>query len=119
MGDEWEAQFPLAGYSQLMLTSPLRSAKGYEGGPAASRGPVAALTPAQVVNYAATLSIHLEGLQSHGSVVVAVDDVHKLDVESLRILLSSCAGCTANGFCLSLTLNPAEARASLPACWTS
>ncbi len=78
--------FALAGYSQLMLTSPLRSAKEYDGGPAPPAGPVAALSPAQVVNYAATLSTHLEGLQSHGSVVVAVDDVHQLDVESLRIL---------------------------------
>ena len=49
MGDEWEAQFPLAGYSQLMLTAPLRSAKDYGGGPALPSGPVAALPPGQVV----------------------------------------------------------------------
>ena len=45
MGDEWEAQFPLAGYSQLMVTPPLRSAKDYDSGPAASAGPVAVTHP--------------------------------------------------------------------------
>lgn len=106
MGDEWEAQFPLAGYSQLMLTSPLRSAKDYDGGPALPAGPVAALTPAQVVNYAATLSTHLEALQSHGSVVVAVDDVHKLDVESLRILTFVMRRLHGKRVLFVLTLNP-------------
>jgi DNA-binding CsgD family transcriptional regulator len=109
MGDEWEAQFPLAGYSQLMLTSPLRSAKDYDGGPALPAGPVAALTPAQVVNYASTLSTHLEGLQSHGSVVVAVDDVHRLDVESLRILTFVMRRLHGKRILFVLTLNPDDA----------
>ena len=86
MGDEWEAQFPLAGYSQLMLTVPPRSVRDYAAGAALPAGPVADLTADQALNFASTLSTHLEGLQAHGSVVVAVDDVHLLDVESLRIL---------------------------------
>ena len=109
MGDEWEAQFALAGYSQLMLTLPLRSAKDYDGGPALPAGPVAALTPAQVVNYASTLTTHLEGLQSHGSVVVAVDDVHKLDVESLRILTFVMRRLHGKRIMFVLTLNPEDA----------
>jgi DNA-binding CsgD family transcriptional regulator len=109
MGDEWEAQFPLAGYSQLMLTSPLRSAKDYDGGPALPAGPVAALSPAQVLNYAATLSTHLEGLQSHGSVVVAVDDVHRLDVESMHILTFVMRRLHGKRILFVLTLNPDDA----------
>ncbi|MCE3244895.1 MAG: transcriptional regulator, luxR family, partial [Arthrobacter sp.] len=109
MGDEWEAQFALAGYSQLMLTSPLRSAKAYDGGPHLPATPVAALSADQVVNYASTLSTHLEGLQSHGSVVVAVDDVHKLDVESLRILTFVMRRLHGKRILFLLTLNPAEA----------
>ncbi|MCU1569232.1 MAG: transcriptional regulator, luxR family [Pseudarthrobacter sp.] len=109
MGDEWEAQFALAGYSQLMLTSPLRSAKAYDGGPHLPATPVAALSADQVVNYASTLSTHLEGLQSHGSVVVAVDDVHKLDVESLRILTFVTRRLHGKRILFLLTLNPAEA----------
>ncbi|WP_258229031.1 LuxR family transcriptional regulator [Arthrobacter sp. HMWF013] len=109
MGDEWEAQFPLAGYSQLMLTSPLRSAKDYDGGPALPAGPVPALTAAQVVNYASTLSTHLEALQAHGSVVVAIDDVHKLDVESLRILTFVMRRLYGKRVLFVLTLNPDDA----------
>ncbi|MFJ6378285.1 AAA family ATPase [Pseudarthrobacter oxydans] len=114
MGDEWEAQFALAGYSQLMLTSPLRSAKGYDGGPSLPAAPVASLTASQVLNYASTLSTHLEALQSHGSVVVAVDDVHKLDVESLRILTFVIRRLHGKRILFLLTLNPAEAP-SMPA----
>ncbi|MDE8669816.1 AAA family ATPase [Pseudarthrobacter sp. H3Y2-7] len=109
MGDEWEAQFPLAGYSQLMLTAPLRSPKDYDGGPALPAGPLPALTPAQVVNYASTLSTHLAGLQSHGSVVVAVDDVHRLDVESLRILTFVMRRLHGKRILFVLTLNPDDA----------
>ncbi|MCU1569186.1 MAG: helix-turn-helix transcriptional regulator, partial [Pseudarthrobacter sp.] len=109
MGDEWEAQFPLAGYSQLMLTSPLRSAKDFDGRPVLPAGPVAALTPARVVNYASTLSAHLEALQSHGSVVVAVDDVHKLDVESLRILTFVMRRLHGKRILFVLTLNSDDA----------
>lgn len=109
MGDEWEAQFALAGYSQLMLTSPLRSAKAYDGGPPPPATPVAAVGADQVVNYASTLSTHLEGLQSHGTVVVAVDDVHKLDVESLRILTFVVRRLQGKRILFLLTLNPADA----------
>ncbi|WP_411374449.1 ATP-binding protein [Arthrobacter sp. MPF02] len=109
MGDEWEAQFALAGYSQLMLTPPLRSAKAYDGGPHLPATPVAALSGDQVLNYASTLSTHLEGLQSHGSVVVAVDDVHKLDVESLRILTFVMRRLHGKRILFLLTLNPADA----------
>ena len=109
MGDDWEAQFALAGYSQLMRTLPLRTAKDYDGGPAREAGPVASLTPAQVINYAATLSTHLEGLQTHGSVVVAVDDVHKLDVESLRILTFVMRRLHDKRVLFLLTLNPMDA----------
>lgn len=114
MGDEWEAQFALAGYSQIMLTSPLRSAKGYDGGPHLPATPVAFLSADQVVNYASTLSTHLEGLQSHGSVVVAVDDVHRLDVESLRILTFVMRRLHGKRIMFLLTLNPADA-ARIPA----
>ncbi|MET3175499.1 UNVERIFIED_ORG: DNA-binding CsgD family transcriptional regulator [Arthrobacter sp. UYCu721] len=109
MGDDWEAQFPLAGYSQLMLTPPLRSAKAYDGGASLPGAPTTSLTPNQVVNYASTLSTHLEGLQSHGSVVVAVDDVHKLDVESLRILTFVMRRLHGKRVLFLLTLNPADA----------
>ncbi|MCI9888278.1 AAA family ATPase [Micrococcales bacterium 31B] len=85
-GDEWEAQFPLAGYSQLMAAPLLRSAKA----PAASRGadthPVGALDPQRIANFAATFMAHLEGLEAHGSVVVALDDVHLVDTETQHIL---------------------------------
>ncbi|MDQ0767330.1 tetratricopeptide (TPR) repeat protein [Pseudarthrobacter defluvii] len=109
MGDDWEAQFALAGYSQLMRTLPLRTAKDYDGGPALAPGPVASLTPDQVVNYASTLSTHLEGLQTHGSVVVAVDDVHKLDEESLRILTFVMRRLHDKRVLFLLTLNPVDA----------
>ncbi|GAB5079921.1 AAA family ATPase [Arthrobacter sp. AD-310] len=109
MGDEWEAQFALAGYSQLMLTSPLRSAKAYDAGPHLPAGPVASLSADQVVNYASTLSTHLEGLQSHGTVVVAVDDVHRLDVESLRILTFVMRRLHGKRVLFLLTLNPTDA----------
>ena len=71
-GDEWESQLALAGYSQLMLATPLRSSRGFDGEPAPPSAPVAELSPAQAVNYAATLSTHLESLQTHGSVVVTL-----------------------------------------------
>lgn len=109
MGDDWEAQFALAGYSQLMLTTPLRSAKDYDGGPSVPSGPVASLTPGQVVNYALTLSTHLEGLQSHGTAVVAVDDVHKLDTESLRILTFVMRRLHGKRILFLLTINPDDA----------
>ncbi|GGG53946.1 LuxR family transcriptional regulator [Kocuria dechangensis] len=108
-GDEWEAQLALAGYSQLMLTAPLRSAKGYDGGPALPSTPVAHLTPAQVVNYASTLTTHLEGLQARGTVVVTVDDVHRLDEESLRILVFVMRRLHGKRVMFVLTLDPGQA----------
>ncbi|MBD7995096.1 AAA family ATPase [Arthrobacter sp. Sa2CUA1] len=109
MGDDWEAQFALAGYSQLMRTLPLRSVRNHDVGLALRSCPVAGLTPAQVLKYAATLSAHLEGLEPHGSVVVAVDDVHKLDVESLRILTFVMRRLHGKRIMFVLTLNPHDA----------
>ncbi|TQS88935.1 helix-turn-helix transcriptional regulator [Arthrobacter sp. TS-15] len=86
-GDEWEAQFALAGYSQLMKEPQLRTAKASNAYPVPPAAPVTALTPNQVLNFASTLSTHLEGLQSHNCVLVALDDVQHLDEESLRILV--------------------------------
>ncbi|MGW9403303.1 AAA family ATPase [Arthrobacter sp. NPDC055585] len=106
VGDDWEAQFPLAGYSQLMVTLPLRSARDYDDGAALPSRPGPGLTPAQVLNYALTLSTHLEGLQAHGTVVVAVDDVHKLDEESLRILTFVMRRLHGKRIMFVLTLNP-------------
>ncbi|WP_307024874.1 AAA family ATPase [Arthrobacter globiformis] len=86
-GDEWEAQFPLAGYSQLMASQRLRSAKDYNQVTAPSAAVGVALNLGQIANYASTLISQLDGLQSQGSVVVAVDDVQHLDEESLHILV--------------------------------
>ncbi|MFI7482546.1 AAA family ATPase [Kocuria sp. M1R5S2] len=113
-GDEWEAQLALAGYSQLMLSSPLRSAKGFDGAPAPPSAPVAELSPAQAVNYAATLGTHLDGLQSRGSVVVAVDDAHRLDEQSLRILVFVMRRLHEKRVMFVLTLDPDRAE-NLPA----
>jgi hypothetical protein len=88
------------------VTLPLRSAKDYDGSPALRRRARRLPDPRPSVNYAATLSTHLEGLQTHGSVVVAVDDVHKLDVESLRILTFVMRRLHDKRVLFLLTLNP-------------
>ena len=112
-GDEWEAQFALAGYSQLMLTAPLRSAKG-DNREAGFPVPGAALDPGQVLKYASTLSTHLEALQSHGSVVVAVDDIQHFDAESLHILVFAMRRLRGKRILFVVTLDPSQA-AHVPA----
>ncbi|MBT2595886.1 AAA family ATPase [Arthrobacter sp. ISL-72] len=109
-GDEWEAQFPLAGYSQLMVTPPLRSAKDHGRDSIRSADPVGTLSPAQVANYAATLNAHLDGLQLHGSVVVAVDDVQHLDAETLHVLAFVMRRLRAKRILFLVTLDPAQAQ---------
>lgn len=108
-GDEWESQLALAGYSQLMLATPLRSSRGFDGEPAPPSAPVAELSPAQAVNYAATLSTHLESLQTRGSVVVTVDDAHRLDEQTLRILVFVMRRMHGKRVMFVLTLDPAQA----------
>lgn len=86
-GAEWESELPLAGYTQLMRSAPLRSRAGFDGGEILPSQVVPALTPDQAVNYAQTLQIHLESQQRRGPVVVVVDDLQWLDESSLRILV--------------------------------
>lgn len=87
VGDEWESALPLAGYTQLMSTAPLRSSKGYDGGLLPETTVTMDLSPDQAVNYAQTLQIHLNQLQRKGPVVVVVDDLQWLDEATLRILV--------------------------------
>ncbi|MDI3330994.1 MAG: AAA family ATPase [Micrococcus sp.] len=110
VGDEWEAQLALAGYSQLMGSAPLRSAKGYDAAPMPSMMPVPELSVAQAANYAATLMTHLETLQTRGSVVVAVDDVHHLDEASLRILVFVMRRLRSKRVLFVLTLDPSHTQ---------
>ncbi|MUU71503.1 AAA family ATPase [Pseudarthrobacter sp. GA104] len=86
-GDEWEAQFPLAGYSQLMSTPPLRAAANDAPAAAPPSDSPDALSPGQVAKHASTFMAHLEGLQAHGTVVVAVDDIQNLDSDTLHVLV--------------------------------
>ena len=108
-GDQWEAQFALAGYSQLMLTAPLRSAKVDIRDAGLLPAPGTDLTPAQVLKYASTLSAHLEALQSHGPVVVSVDDVQHLDAESLHILVFVMRRLQGKRVLFVVTLDPTQA----------
>lgn len=87
VGDEWESALPLAGYTQLMSTAPLRSSKGFDGGELPPSKILTELTPDQAVNYAQTLQIHLEQLQRRGPVLVVVDDLQWVDEATLRILI--------------------------------
>lgn len=85
-GDQWEAQLQLAGYSQLIMTSPLRSGKGYDIDIAQTPVGSQALSPDRLMNHAATLGTHLESLQDRSPVLVVIDDAHWIDEASLRIL---------------------------------
>ncbi|WP_223286021.1 LuxR family transcriptional regulator [Kocuria atrinae] len=85
-GDQWEAQLQLAGYSQLIMTSPVRSGKGYDIDIAQTPVGSQALSPDRLMNHAATLGTHLESLQERSPVLVIVDDAHWIDEASLRIL---------------------------------
>ena len=108
-GDEWEAQFPLAGYSQLMVTPVLRSAKERDLA-TPSADPVDALSPAEVAKHASTLKAHLEGLQLHESVVVAVDDAQHLDAESLHVLVFIMRRLRDKRILFLVTLDPTQAQ---------
>ncbi|MEX3600392.1 helix-turn-helix transcriptional regulator [Kocuria carniphila] len=85
-GDQWEAQLQLAGYSQLIMTSPVRSGKGYDIDIAQTPVGSQALSPDRLMNHAATLGTHLESLQDRSPVLVVIDDAHWIDEASLRIL---------------------------------
>lgn len=87
VGDEWESSLPLAGYTQLMSTAPLRSSKGFDGGALPPSTVSVDLSADQAVNYAQTLQIHLEQLQKRGPVIVVVDDLQWVDEATLRILV--------------------------------
>jgi DNA-binding CsgD family transcriptional regulator len=114
VGDAWESQLALAGYSQLMDTAPLRSAKGYDAAPMPSAVPVPELSVPQAANYAATLTTHLETLQLRGPVVVAVDDVHHLDEASVRILVFVMRRLKSSKVLFLFTLDPSYSHALPP-----
>lgn len=104
--DEWEAQFPLAGYAQLMQTEPARAITGrLQERPPPDEGE-APLDPRRTANYADSLVAHLNALQAHGSVVVAVDDAHHLDQESMRVLAFAMRRMQTKRVLFVLTLDP-------------
>lgn len=86
-GSDWESSLPLAGYTQLIGSAPLRMPTGFDGGPQPPSEVDTQLTHDQALNYAQTLQIHLESLQRRGPVVVVVDDLQWFDEASLRILI--------------------------------
>lgn len=118
--DEWEAQFPLNGYSQLMRGSHLRTIKdddaarlsdplwtaGVQKEGAQIEGARPDVAPHQIANFAATFAAHLEALQSHGVVVVAVDDAHALDPATLRVLTFVMRRAVNKRIMFVLTLDP-------------
>ncbi|HEY4614682.1 MAG TPA: AAA family ATPase [Citricoccus sp.] len=110
VGDAWEAQLALAGYSQLVDAAPLRSTKGYDAGPMPSATPEPQISVARAANYAATLLTHLQTLQTRGPVVVAVDDIHHLDEASLRILVFALRRLKSQRVLFVLTLDPSHTQ---------
>ncbi|MFF5020628.1 AAA family ATPase [Micrococcus luteus] len=108
VGDPWERQLPLAGYSQLMQTAPVRSQKAYDPAREPAAVPGETLTPTQAAHHAATFMVHLEAHQAQGSVIVAVDDVHAMDEASLRILVFAMRRLRDRRVMFVLTLDPAR-----------
>jgi hypothetical protein len=109
-GDEWEAQFPLAGYSQLMATPPLRTAANDAPAGAPSPDSPDALSPGQVAKHASTFMAHLEGLQAQSTVVVAVDDIQNLDSDTLHVLVFSMRRLRDKRILFVVTLDPAHSQ---------
>lgn len=109
-GDEWEAQFPLAGYSQLMATPPLRAAANDAPAAAPSPDSPGTLSPGQVARHASTFMAHLEGLQAHSTVVVAVDDIQNLDSDTLHVLVFSMRRLRDKRILFVVTLDPAHSQ---------
>jgi DNA-binding CsgD family transcriptional regulator len=109
-GDEWEAQFPLAGYSQLMATPPLRTATDNAAAAAPPPDSPDTLSPAQVAKHASTFMAHLEGLQAHDTVVVAVDDVQNLDADTLHVLVFAMRRLRDKRILFVVTLDPAHSQ---------
>lgn len=111
VGDAWESQLPLAGYSQLMQTAPIRSQKAYDPAAEPAVPGFEALTPTQAAHHAATFMVHLDSHQTAGPVVVAVDDVHDLDEATLRILVFVMRRLRDRRVLFVLALDPARAHA--------
>lgn len=109
-GDEWESELPLSGYSQLMHREPLRSSKGVEGTVLPRPDAGTELTPARAAIFADTLAAHITALQSRSCVVVAIDDVHLMDEQSLRVLLFALRRTHQQRVLFVLTLDHARAR---------
>ena len=113
-GDVWESELPLSGYSQLMHREPLRSSKGVEGAVLPRPESGMDLTPARAANFADTLAAHITALQSRSCVVVAIDDVHLLDEQSLRVLLFGLRRTHRQRVLFVLTLDHARAHGVPP-----
>lgn len=114
-GDTWEAQFPLGGYSQLMRAVQLRTIKDDDAARLSEHS--GSFEPPQIANFASTFASHLEALQAHGVVVVAIDDAQALDPETLRILTFVMRRVVNKRIMFVLTLNPDAtvlAGASMP-----
>lgn len=111
VGDEWESRLPMAAYGQLMQVAPVRSAKAYDPGATPPPALTGEFTPTLAVHHAATLMVHLEALQATGPVVVAVDDAHDLDPETLRVLLYVIRRLRDRRVLFLLTVDPARSHA--------
>jgi DNA-binding CsgD family transcriptional regulator len=109
-GDEWEAQFPLAGYSQLMSTPPMQLWDSDKPALAPALNASDRVTAGHVAKYASTLMAHLGALQAHGTVVVAVDDLHSLDTDSLHVLVYCMRRLRDKRILFVITLDPAQSQ---------